>query len=843
MQSGDVIDDRFELQKLAGTGAMGEVWRARDRVDGSIVAVKLLTKIDEGWDTRFVREALSLAQLDHPGIVRYVAHGPLPDSFYVAMEWLEGEDLARRLARGALTIEETIGVLRRVADALSSAHAHGIVHRDIKPGNLFLAGGSLRAVKVVDFGVAKIKNLTGTWTRNGSVLGTPAYMAPEQIRGEPTIDARADLFALGCVAFECAAGRIAFGSGQVAAVLRSILYDQPPRLADLVPDVPPEFDALVQRLLAKEPGDRPRDASEVVQLLMRFDLGTETTSEMRLARALTTDEQRIVTVLFVGGTAPAPDPFPPTLVSPPAGADDLDPTRRLASLLQRTGAKLERFAGDAFAVIFPASGVPTDRAAQAARSAFALSAIFAERNMALATGASESGRAAHGGEGHAPATIARVMALLRDGEAIAQGRPGGTIFVDATTARLLDAHFEMARTEAGLELRGELDTEASGEAPSSAIAAGTTLIGRSPRCIGRDREMAAIHATLAQCADESVARAVLVTAPAGGGKSHLRRALLAELGKSGGIAAEKRPPFQVRTARSDPFTSGTPYGLLAQLTRAAASRETASMDAETEADRLRAFNDWITAECARGPLLLLIEDLQWGDQPSVKILNAALRDRRDAPLTVLAFARSEVHDLFPFLFADRELEEIRLGTLTKSAGEKLVQESLGEELEAKDVASIVEQAEGNPFFLEELARAARAGSEVVPDTLIAMVQARLEKLDPDVRRVLRAASVFGRDFWKGGVKALTGGGSDVDTSLAQLAEDNLVRRAPVSRLANQEEYRFHDLLVREAAYAMLTDTDRALGHELAAQWLERTGERDVAVITGHRHRGERMESA
>ena len=136
MQSGDVIDDRFELERLAGTGAMGEVWRARDH-QRHRVAIKLLTKIDEGWDTRYVREALSLAQLDHPGIVRYVAHGPLPDSFYVAMKWLEGEYLSQRLARGALTIDDTISVMRRVAEALSAAHAHGIVHRDIKPGNLF----------------------------------------------------------------------------------------------------------------------------------------------------------------------------------------------------------------------------------------------------------------------------------------------------------------------------------------------------------------------------------------------------------------------------------------------------------------------------------------------------------------------------------------------------------------------------------------------------------------------------------------------------------------------------------------------------------------------------------
>ena len=844
MQAGDVIDDRFELEKLAGTGAMGEVWRARDRESGCIVAVKLLLKIDEGWDTRFVREALSLAQLDHPGIVHYVAHGPLPDSFYVAMEWLDGEDLSQRLARGALTIEETIGVVRRVAEALSFAHTHGIVHRDIKPGNLFLPGGSLRAVKVVDFGVAKIKNLTGTWTRNGSVLGTPAYMAPEQIRAEPTIDARADLFALGCVAFECATGRLAFGSGQVAAALRSILYDEAPRLAAVLPNVPPEFDQLVQRLMAKEPGNRPRDASEVARLLAGFDIGAERTSEMRLARALTTEEQRLVTVLLMAGTERGPGDAPPTLVSPPVAPDDLDPSRRLAALMKRTGATFERFAGDAFAVILPPSGVPTDRAAQAARSAFSLSSIFVGRNMALATGPRTPGRAREGAEGRAPSAIDRAMAVLHEGEQARGQRAGGTIFLDETTARLLDARFEVARGDAVFELCRELEVESMSDRGVPVQATGATLVGRRARCIGRDREIAAIKATLAQCADESVARVVLVTAPAGGGKSQLRRALLGQLGAGSEPNTAVTGVFTIRVARADPFASGTPYGLLAQLIRAPAPPDAAPASVGgTEVELRRAFDDWVAAECAKAPLLLVIEDLQWGDQPSVKVLDAVLRDRKDASLAVLAFARPDVHELFPHLWADRELEEIRLGTLTKSAGEKLVQESLGGELTAADVAKIVEQADGNPFYIEELARAARERKEKVPDTLIAMVQSRLEKLDPEARRVLRAASVFGSDFWKGGVKALLGGNPDVDAPLGELSDQGLVRRAAQCRFPNEEGYEFHDPLVREAAYAMLTDADRTLGHDLAAQWLERVGERDAAVITGHRHRGARVESA
>src|SRR5258705_9262583 len=142
----------------------------------------------------------------------------------------------------------------------------------------------------------------------------------------------------------------------------------------------------------------------------------------------------------------------------------------------------------------------------------------------------------------------------------------------------------------------------------------------------------------------------------------------------------------------------------------------------------RAFDGWLAAECKKGPLLLVLEDLQWGDLPSVKLFDAALRDLRDSALMVLAFARPEVHDLFPKLWAEREPEEVRLGTLTKSASERLVQQEVGDSVSAEEVAKIVEQADGNPFYLEELCRAASARREKIPETLLALIQARLEKV-------------------------------------------------------------------------------------------------------------------
>ena len=202
---------------------MGAVWQAHDRATSEPVAVKVILNETEGQVVRFQREARLLAALQHPGIARHVDHGETEGGrHYLAMEWLDGEDLSARLARGPLGIDESLALVERVAKALGVVHARGIVHRDIKPPNLFLPGGDIEQVKILDFGIAREPDPV-VLTAEGLIIGTPAYMAPEQEMGEQDLDARADVFSLGCVLYECMAGKPAFDGPHAMAVLAKIV--------------------------------------------------------------------------------------------------------------------------------------------------------------------------------------------------------------------------------------------------------------------------------------------------------------------------------------------------------------------------------------------------------------------------------------------------------------------------------------------------------------------------------------------------------------------------------------------------------------------------------------------
>jgi serine/threonine protein kinase len=244
--------ERFTIEREAGRGACSTVHRARDGVTGETVAVKRLHFHDPELFQRFMLEAETLASIAHPNIVRYVAHGVDADGMpWVAMEWLEGEDLERRLERGPLSPEVAIDSARQAAAALAAAHAKKLIHRDVKPSNLFLVGDE---VKILDFGIARVEGARTTET--GRVIGTPAYIAPEQARGERNLDGRVDVYSLGLTLWEMLTGYSPFKSSSRVATLARIVTTGVPRLRSARADAPAWLDDLVARATAFDASDR-----------------------------------------------------------------------------------------------------------------------------------------------------------------------------------------------------------------------------------------------------------------------------------------------------------------------------------------------------------------------------------------------------------------------------------------------------------------------------------------------------------------------------------------------------------------------------------------------------------
>ncbi|MCW2666567.1 MAG: pknA [Frankiales bacterium] len=259
-----VVAGRYALADRIAVGGMGEVWRATDTVLERPVAVKLLRadRMSGPDRDRFRAEARHAAALSHSGIASVFDYGEDEDGSraWLVMELVDGEPLSTRLDReGALPVERVLSLLGQAADALDVAHTAGVVHRDVKPGNLLVRPDGV--VKVTDFGIARA--LDGTSSTTGLMVGTAFYMSPEQAVGQPVTPA-SDVYALGVVAFECLTGVRPFDGANVADVARAHVHDPPPPLPSVLPAA---LRSLVLRALSKDPADRPTSAGEFAAAL------------------------------------------------------------------------------------------------------------------------------------------------------------------------------------------------------------------------------------------------------------------------------------------------------------------------------------------------------------------------------------------------------------------------------------------------------------------------------------------------------------------------------------------------------------------------------------------------
>jgi len=870
MKVGIVIAGRFVVDRQAGAGGMGTVYRVIDRLDGSTVALKILHSRQPLDVERFAREAAILADFSHPGIVRYVAHGLTPEGdHWLAMEWLEGEDLAVRLGRAPLESAECVALIQRTTSILAFAHARGLLHRDIKPSNIFLVGGQVDRIKLVDFGIARPAGEMRHLTQTGTLVGTPGYFAPELVQGRPAHDPRTDLFSLGCVLFECLTGTPAFEGTHPMAVLAKLLLQETPRVRQRRPDVPAELDDLVARMMAKDPEERPASAEAVALELAQLDVGgwaaarrrsmptmavapTERVVFDRLEdgapASLTMSEQRFVTVVLAG--------------DPDADAGTHLPLEALRKAIAPLSGQLSLLGGDSLIVTAWGPGSSVDRAHQAAQCALILRESLPDVPICIISG-----------RGLVSARVVDGKVLDRGVRALRATRPG-PILLDEATAGMVNGRLNIDRESGAYYLHAESSTQES--AP--------LLLGKVTPCVGRTRELATLEVVFAGCAADRVASPVLVLGPAGAGKSRLGREFLDKLRRSD-------TPTMVLTGRASSLGAGSPFGMIADALRKTAGiqeadpidlrrrkltarigthlegiarqRATAflgelagtpfpddhdpALRAAREAPQLMgdsmytAWYEWLTAECAAAPTLLVLEDLHWGDAATVKLIDATLRNFRDLPLMVLALARPEVTTHFPGLWSEREVQTIKLGPLSKRAAEQLVLEALGAQATTESVARIVERADGNPFYLEELVRAVAAGrDDEFPDSVLGTVEARLDAEGSEAKRVLRAASVFGDRFSQAGLAALLGGERHADEAgewLKTLASRELIGPASSAADSADAQYVFRHAIVREASYATLTEDDRVLGHRLAGGWLERTSYADAATLAEHFQRG------
>jgi serine/threonine-protein kinase len=260
---GSTLANSYRIDAIIADGGMGRVYEAHHtRLPGRALAVKILHRNlvgDTEVVSRFRREAEIADAVDHPNVARIFDVNNTADGVpFIVQELLVGEDLGQRLERdGRLSIADTVHILKQVCDVLAAVHARGVIHRDLKPNNLFLVGDPLRpTVKLIDFGIARLKGPEDAKaTQTGVVMGTPAFMAPEQARGE-RVDARADIYAVGAIAYCCATGRAPYDLADAAAALHAVLMVEPPRPRAIAPDLPEDFEMVLQRAMARDREDR-----------------------------------------------------------------------------------------------------------------------------------------------------------------------------------------------------------------------------------------------------------------------------------------------------------------------------------------------------------------------------------------------------------------------------------------------------------------------------------------------------------------------------------------------------------------------------------------------------------
>ncbi len=863
--------ERFVIVGRAGSGGMGDIYKAVDQTTGQDVALKVLRDTSTTQErARFAREIAILADLRHPNIVQYIAHGTWSDGrMFFAMEWLDGEDLGQRVRRAPLGMRDAVEVIRRSSAAMAAVHARNVVHRDLKLSNIYLVKGKGTAVKLIDFGVVKPAEPDEYQTERGTIIGSPHFMSPEQARGVEDIDARADVYSLGAALFRLVTGRNIFETEHVIALLSRLVLEDPPNPQTIRFDVPDALAEVIFRSIARAREDRYENGAELARALARVgQLGNDPPATDRSASAIRPLGKPHSTTITETGANQQPNSRPGSaerrvvaVMLFDLGGTRLEPDveRRVREVLG-DDARLETLLGAQQLVgVLGVEHSRGDEVMRAARAALVLTQSMPQGRAAVAIGLAIRGRQELAGQ-----ALERAVAQI-------ELTPKGTVRVDSNASSALEGRFVLQNDARGGVLLRE-DTRGH---------VARQLLGRPTPTVGREKEITLLQGIYGELVEDAAPRGAVVVGPAGIGKSRVRSELMQRL--------EVGPaPPDVLLCRGDPLSQTSSLSALGRALRAAmglhdgedptdqilkfkrhlASRlppnqrfvavflgELAGVTFPDEGDeplraarangelmqsRLRlSLETYFRAEAQRAPQVLILEDVHWADDTTLDMVDWLL-GCQDLRFVVFAFGRADVGSRLGNIWERRNITRLTLAPLSPLAADRLVAAALPS-IDPASRANLVRRADGNALFLEELVRCAAEGRNDLPLTVQAVVQLRLDRISDDVREVLRAASVFGQSFWTAGVKALLG--REIDGELYELVVGELVAKQPESRIAGQDEWLFRQALVRDTAYEAIVDEDRAVLHLAAGQWLESVGDVDAGLIAKHADAGGDLERA
>ena len=808
---------RFEAE--LGRGASGIVYRALDP-SGQEVAVKVLHAHlgDEELRERFRREAE--VGIDHPNVVKVLAAGVGDDDVaYIAFERLVGESLEDRLRRGPLTARELVELGRQACAGLAAAHERGIVHRDLKPANLFLTADG--QVKLLDFGVALATSRNTRVTQAATIMGTPAYLSPEQTRALGDLDPRTDLWSLGAILYEAASGKMAFGRDTMFATLVAIRKDEPPPLQPLAPELSPALVALIERCLAKDRDQRWPSALVLAEALNQV---VPTRAEPAEPRS----ETRVIAVLMAHG---------------------LRDRQALERAVQGQGGVFKVLPDQRAIGLFGLRHWVGNEAQHAIRAG--LDARAAAVSMAVTSGeAIIEGRRVSG----------RLLDVVDRG--CREGLVG--LAIDRELARTLDARTPVRLGD------GEF-AELTAKRLSTQLIEVPRAMGTSP-LVGRDAELQTLLACL-ETARSGQASVSLLSGPPGIGKTRLRDEV-----------ERKASDFAIYSARGEPHQRDEAFALLAALMRSRLREQTGRALAELTTDERRKaiealvqsvapFGTYASAAIdalltllgvegasvavtrrdlpgqherlrlgllelfalalAHGPIAFMIEEIQWADTHSLDLLSELASG--PAPLFILMTTRDDTD-----LSSRFELTAIPLAGLSTADVSRLVYETIGRRLPDVTLRNLTQHTAGNPLFVEQIVAAlgdrfepTASGSLPLPLSVRAAVQSRMDKLRPEDRTLCQHLSVFDRPFYTDELDAL--GLGDVSERLLALTARGVLATRGRPHPQRGRAYHFAQPILHEVAHGMLTDEVRVRLHAQLAEYLATHAELETPPEEVARH--------